>query len=441
MGEAKAAYLSDTVTHSPAVRADADAEPVHAAVALRAKILLHLLFTDRLVVGDAQALTNTTLRALLWPAEACGACPADLGELVAAGALRVAMRDSQESLGALRDWQAEHEVESTPSPAFAAFLDEATEGHLLGYDSTDVSEKFRLGTVDQLTDLAEASPRAEARTVLEVRDWAREQKTLLFNDFRKWRRDRPEKRVLDRVDGFMAIAYTLALPRALALDYVGPADRRSPFAVVKLAERDGYPLGDYGIAETDPGGHDCYCIDTTVLAALPAGFVLDAMQMPQRAKLLAELRRPREGKVLDWDRVVDAFEDLMDALNAATILHLRRDHEGALARLTAEPPQWRLRLSRSFVAQNATDVALSVVTGGASGGLEVLARLVLFGAAVLSESAANAHAAEQEWAHGQDRQGLRLLSSTAPGERLVRTPSTALRRFDASPETLATGNA
>lgn len=440
-GQTRGAYLSDTAPRGVAGRHGGAPDPVGGAVALRAKIMLHLLFTDRLVVGDAQALTNPTLRALLWPGDEFPGCPADLAALLHSGNLLVAKRDSEESLRTLRDWEAEHEVEHTPSAEYAELLDAETEGRLLTYGSADVSETFRLGVIDQLTDLADASPPHEAATITEVRDWVRSRETFLYNDFRKWRRGRPEERLLDRVDRFIAIPYALSLPRSLALDYVGPVDPNSLFTVVKLAERDGYPLGDYGVDEKSPEGRACYCVNTTVLGQLPVDFVLEAMQMSERAELLAELRKPREGRDLDWDRVVGSFGAMMDALNGATIHYLQEHRlEDALALLRTDPPQWRLNLSRNFLTQTVADVGMSVVTGGENSVGQMLAKMTLFGGAVATEVVTGHRAELQAWRAKRDGELRRLLSSADADERLVRTPRSGLRRFEASPELLGTGN-
>jgi hypothetical protein len=70
----------------------------------------------------------------------------------------------------------------------------------------------------------------------------------------------------------------------------------------------------------------------------------------------------------------------------------------------------------------------------------MLAKMTLFGGAAATEVVTGHRAELQAWRAKRDGELRRLLSSADADERLVRTPRSGLRRFEASPELLGTGN-
>src|SRR4051794_21388854 len=107
-------YLADAEPHDP--------QAPRTGTELRARLMLHLIFAERLVIGDSQALNSKPLRELLRGASGSDAPGSDILSLLSVGELVIARR-SHSTLEELREEHAGRNVFNTPSREYAALLD------------------------------------------------------------------------------------------------------------------------------------------------------------------------------------------------------------------------------------------------------------------------------------------------------------------------------
>jgi histone H3/H4 len=266
-------YLADAEPHLP--------EPFRAAADLRARVILHVLFADALVLGDSQSLNNPYLRQLL-TTEA--GRPHDLAALIKDGHLRIARRSNVPSFLTIRNDHAEREVDNVPSPGYAAWLDDITGDHLIRYDGAEVAARFKSGFCDLLETQASGTDGLQRAVLRQAHDWVQEQDHLLYKGIRDWKNAYPDRTTaallaLRKVEENASRAYREALPSTLN---TAVADRRSMLRVGRQARA--------GLAELQlPAA----LLSVSALSEVPIEVIQETLLLPSRRVALRELARIR----------------------------------------------------------------------------------------------------------------------------------------------------
>lgn len=437
----RGAYFSDASHHSP-LAADIEAASIRdGALMLRARTLLHLLFAEQLVIGDSPALNNRAFRALVWADEAVPDCPNDFAELLKARRLVIAKR-AHRSFEELRNDQQQDNVLHVPSPAYAAYMDQVAERAILPWTFDDVAHTFRGGVVEQLTQFT-GSPEMHGPAAARTLDWIGRNDPLLFNEFRKWA-DTPASGLTaadrDFIDRFIGIQYTLSLPRALQLDYVGPADRNSPFGAIRMGRLEEL-IDTRAGAAPDYRSDDCYVINPLILGKMPAAVLLEVLQLPERAEFLRQITRLRSGWTGDWTMISESCRAMMQALNAVALQWLRGHRlEDTLAELRSVRPRFRLTLSVDTLVSEAVDLVISVVRGDTALD-DLLVKIGVLSTLTLGQDSRAAHTERFSAAiHDRERHRYDQLAGASDAEKLVWSPRRRMRRFVADPNRIQDGD-
>jgi hypothetical protein len=287
-------YLADAEPHLP--------EPFRAAADLRARVILHVLFADALVLGDSQSLNNPFLRRLLTTETIQ---PHDLAALLQNGHLRIARRSSAPSFLAIRDDHAKREVDNVPSPEYAEWLDEVTSGHLIRYDGTAVATRFKTGLCRLLEQKASVSEGLQQIVLRQARDWVQEQKILFYKGVRDWRDAYPDRTTaallaLRIVEESASEAYRSALPSTLN---AAVADRGS---VLGLGLQDRTRVAELRLPAT--------LLSVSALSEVPIEIVQETLLLQSRRVALRELARIRHEHNAGPD-LLDAVTDFAEAFH------------------------------------------------------------------------------------------------------------------------------
>jgi hypothetical protein len=431
-------YFAESFQYGPAARALPTGS---AAALLRARILLHLLFTDRLVIPDSQILNNPHLRQLVSPHEAAGPLPADLDEFVVAGRLAIARRDTMPSLAELHEWQVANRMPDVATPEYARLIDGMVGDQALTWSFEQVSTAFKAGAVAGLRANLGISPEDDRVTEQALR-WVERQDVLYYSEFLRWKENVSgvlDGVAVDRVDRIITIAYGLSVPKTLHLDSAAPAGADSPFEHLVLeTEADSDRQ-----AESD--AVECFTINPFVLARVPAEVILAAVESDERQRIMAEFAKARGGDQPDWSVIANAFPELMTNLNIATLRHLQGEGmDRAVAELRSIRPRARLSWLLKRGGEQVADIVLDVATGGMSGVPSVIAHLSLFGFAVYTGRSDARRASVIEQRQQRDAARVELLMRTTgratpllrPPDRGLRLPRQGLRRLVAEPAVL-----
>lgn len=359
-------YLSDVEPHSAA--------PIDGAADLRARILLHVLFCDTLLIGDSQSLNNRYFRTLVTDhqvdvqadAHVEGPGLRDLAPLLTEGHIRVALRTGS-TFHDIRNAHAAKNVDNVPSPAYVDELQAMTSGRVLPYDGAVVSAAFKSGVLERIERALEHA-RGEARPTLRAAlEWGRGQEPLEYKAIRDWlsehRTGRPHASAdvvlaLQSIDQWAGESYRQALPRALGAAVAGPRDEAD---LIPTARRQ--PLLERtGLAPA--------LLDGLLLSLLPVDVLLDAVAQPARNALLGELARMRRGQRPDT-AVLGAATEEFSAWMAAACRRVFRDRGGrAWAHLQGEDRLMRFGLEED-PAEGRLGAGLEVAhsSGGRTGAL------------------------------------------------------------------------
>ncbi|MEU0936900.1 MULTISPECIES: hypothetical protein [unclassified Embleya] len=347
-------YLSDVDPHA--------SSPVEKIDDLRARVVLHVLFADTLLIGDSQSLNNKYFRSLLSAEEAervrgerpfrdvapladplppaASAPLSDLTPLLDRGHIRVARRLGS-TLRELRDVLAAKGVENAAEPGYAAFLDDLTREHAVDYDGVMVSAAFKAGVLLRVEAGAEART-GDARAVLgDLRAWAQEQRPLDYKALRDRlatvRAGFPEASAdvvsaLTQVDKWAGESYRHALPEVLDAGLASPRDlpdllpQSRSHRVLRLS---GLPSA---------------MLDETLLARLPVDVLLEALDQPARTALVGELGALRRGLAPDTALLGDAAGEFAAWMSSAFTRLFAHSDDLAGARLRAERREMELHL-------------------------------------------------------------------------------------------------
>ncbi|MFI9774489.1 hypothetical protein ACIHCV_07235 [Streptomyces sp. NPDC051956] len=306
MTDAERIYLSDVEPHSAA--------PIDSASDLRSRVLLHVLFADTLLIGDAQSLNNKYFRALVSAEEAGratgGALLSDLALLLEEGRIRVARRVGL-TLRDLRDDHERRNVENVPGPAYADRLDALTSAHIVPYDGAVVGDMFKSGVLHRI-EAGVQQARGGARIALDdVRQWAADQEVLLYKALRDWLDVYRKKNTgasaevilaLQSVDDWAGESYRQALPSVLDAGTASPRDEPDTIPASRsrrILEQAGLPAA---------------MLDNFLLSQLPVEVLFEATAQPSRNALVRELARLRRGLQPDTSALraaVDEFSSWM----------------------------------------------------------------------------------------------------------------------------------
>lgn len=307
---------------------------------LRARILLHALLADQLVIGDSQSLTNPMLRRLVTATSGNKQLhrPHDLAALLQNGVLRIARRDSVPSFVAIRDDQYDRGVDDVPPREYAEWLDEVTKPHLINYTAKEVERSFKERVLKLLgADLDVPSGTDYDQVLTKAIDWIREQDVLYYKALREWSTEYPIRSSgalegLEAIEGAASIAYETALPDALKLDVAAP---RNSFGRI-------YPADEYPVlaeAELSP-----VLLLPFVLGRLPIEVVIDALASSDRKKAVAQLDLLRRGEQFDQQALLGAISRFSEQLHDLAIRSLSTRDPEAIAALQAREAYMRLRL-------------------------------------------------------------------------------------------------
>ncbi|MFC5723993.1 hypothetical protein ACFP1Z_27885 [Streptomyces gamaensis] len=297
--DAETIYLSDVDPHSSA--------PIHRVADLRARLLLHVLFADSLLIGDSQSLNNPFFRALVcteearrveWPA---GTSPLpDLAPLLRDGRMRVALRAGP-GLRAIREQHEQQRVDNVPSRDYVEWLDGLTAGHVTVYDPGAVTAAFTSGLLDRVDAGLRRAEGAERAVLESVRQWSAEQDALGYKALRDWisghEAGPAEILVWGAVDEWAGESYRQALPGVLGCGLAAPRDEpdRIPAGRTRrVLERAGLPA---------------VVLDSVLLSQLPVEVLLEAVAQPARNSLVRQLALVRRGMPPDTGELDSAAEE------------------------------------------------------------------------------------------------------------------------------------
>ncbi|MFD7879930.1 hypothetical protein ACFV5G_38640 [Streptomyces sp. NPDC059766] len=339
-------YLSDVEPHSAA--------PVDGAADLRARILLHVLFSDTLLIGDSQSLNNRYFRALVSGRQMSVSGTAvpgvttlsDLAPLLTEGHIRVALRSGATHHG-IRNAHAAKNVDNVPDPDYVDELQAMTSGHALTYDGTAVSAAFKAGVLERI-DGALAFARGDARHSLRAaHDWAADQSPLEYKAIRDWlarhRAARPHAGAdvvlaLQSVDQWAGESYRQALPRVLGAAVAAPLD---DVDVIPAARS--HRLLD--LTDLAPG-----LLDGLLLSLLPVDVLFEAVSQPSRNAMVAQLARVRRGIRPDTDVLGSATQEFSAWMTQACHRAFRQEGGRAWQHLQGEDRLMRFGLDEDPTA-------------------------------------------------------------------------------------------
>ena len=350
--DGESVYLADAEPHLP--------EPFRAAADLRARVILHVLFADKLVLGDSQSLNNPYFRELLTTESGR---PYDLAVLIHDGFLRIARRNNYSSFLAIRNQHKGENVKNVPSPQYAEWLDEITQDHLIQYDGNKVAARFKSGVLELLAKELARSDGLQKTVLREAQKWAKEQDPLKYNDVRNWQAKYPDRTTaallaLRIVEERTSLSYRSALPITL---HAAVADRRS---VLGLELRNRTDLAELRLPPT--------LLSVSALSEVPIEVIQETLLLPSRQVALRELARIRHGDI--------ATPSLLEAVTdfAETFHELATHNAGPAGRAALQWHDTKLRFALTMSERDGGHGAdfrvMSTDTGPAPGFFELFSQ-------------------------------------------------------------------
>ncbi len=158
---------------------------------LRAYILLHSLFFDKLLVGDSQFNNNQRMRSLIWGNEPNLSHSentfSDMSFFLQEGYLSPVIRKDYGTLQNLREEHERRGVEDVPSQEFVEFADEKIINQKEFYDIETVSRTFRVRVLKAFTSPINCGQgKLSKRKLHHVYDYVLSQEKLLYKSLRDW---------------------------------------------------------------------------------------------------------------------------------------------------------------------------------------------------------------------------------------------------------------
>ncbi|MGW6279877.1 hypothetical protein [Kribbella sp. NPDC055071] len=388
---ARAVYFAEGEHHDPGSPKGPEA--------LRASLLLHLLFAPKVVIGDSQALNNPTFRALVSDPHGEPLETSDITGLLVDGDLVVARRAGR-SFEEVRADHVDRGVQDTPPPGYARFLDTVAGAQEWTWEESAVAEEFKANTAQRLEELgADSEP-----TLAAVRDWILSRDRLLYGDLRQYLGE-VDASTRSLVDELAGIEYRMSLPNALQLPTADSATSRSSPLV--------YLTMDNELQRTPVAEFPCWVLRPDVLAKLPVTAVRHVSGLDASREVKAQLGRIEVGLEPDVHRFVGALEELVNNLQHAVLQVAAGKDADALTQIREQRTRLRLwKAPTSTVASALLGLGWELSVDNAPNLPAVIGQMVAFGWAVKQDVArARKEAREKE------NQWLRL------GERL-RSPQT-----------------
>lgn len=364
----RSVYFSQVEPHDPGA--------FTRGVDLRASLLLHLLFTPRIVIGDAQALNNPVFRALLWDTTGEPGPRSDLASLLAEGELVIAKREGR----TLEQIQTDHEarrVHGVPPREFARFLDEVATPHLWEWDETEVADQFKVNSVRRLDEVLADDESGYPEDLRSARDWVASREQLKYNDLRQHLTTYDE-RTAALVDQLVGIEYTRSLPNAMQTPMADSSTSRcSPFTYLSLNDQ---------LEQSQVRELPCWILRPEALAKLPVAALREAAQLQASKEVMTQLGRIEVGLEPDITRFEAGVVELVERLEASALDFANGRDADALAELRDRPAKLRLwKSARNTAATTFSCLGIDVFTGGIPSSLSLIAQLVTFGASVKQE--------------------------------------------------------
>jgi hypothetical protein len=341
-------FLSETEHHL--------VRPVVDPQNLRARITLHALFAESLVVTDSQILNNPVLRLIL-TGDGGGAWLGGMADLIRSGGLIVARRDTADSFRQIRDEHNARKVENVPEEGYAEWLDELTEGHVLPYPAVSVSQRFKERLISELAKLIVEPNDRYKRTLGTAIEWIHTQDPLYYNSIRKWaaRRPTPDEATriaLETVERTASWAFKMALPAELDTAVAWGAVRTP--AAVSL-------MGDdvEGGRLLLPG----YFLNPDVLARLPIALVNEATELPSRQIAVAQIARAYGGESVDLELLEESVREFVRKLQKAAVAEFHGRSEDALAAVQEKQLNARFHISPGTVIGGGVGLVIGLIGG------------------------------------------------------------------------------
>ncbi|MFC3539981.1 hypothetical protein [Couchioplanes azureus] len=280
-------FFGDMNLHVPAAYSQPDD--------LRARIVLHIVLSEPLVIGDSHSLNSPMFRSLVAGAQGGRTGDGDLAPFLRHGHLRVARRDSMSSFLDIRNAHAEKNIDDVPPPEYAAWLDEVTDGHIVEYSAPAVSVNFKTSFVERLDrrlrDTPAGTPPLYVQTLEMMRDWALAEETLLYKRIRetydRWRTDdknsaKETEEAVSFIERSASSSYHLAVPQAIAVAVTGPRNDE----LIELPS---------SLRPTESVDLPYSLVNHTVWQRVGADALTEILTLDSRRRMLAELATSRAG--------------------------------------------------------------------------------------------------------------------------------------------------
>jgi hypothetical protein len=378
---ARAVYFAEGEHHDPGSPKGSEA--------LRASLLLHLLFAPKVVIGDSQALNNPAFRALVSDPQGEPLESSDITSLLIQGDLVVAKRAGR-TFEEVRAGHVAGGVHDVPPVRYARLLDAVATPHLWTWDERTVADEFKANTAQRLE---EAWAEGDSK-LAEVRDWILSRDQLLYAELRQRLRqvDSATERVVDELAG---LEYRMSLPNALQLPTADSAtSRSSPLAYLSLNDE----LQQAPVAE-----FPCWVLRPDVLAKLPVAAVRYVAQLDASREVKAQLGRMEIGVEPDIRQLTGALEEMVNKLEIAAMQFTAGKDADALFRIRNEPTKIRLwKAPTRTVAATILCMGWDILVDNAPNLPSLLGQLLVFGLAV-QQDVASARKEERQWINLKDR--------------------------------------
>lgn len=382
---ARAVYFAEGEHH--------DAGSPKGPEALRASLLLHLLFAPKVVIGDSQALNNPTFRALVSDPHGEPLESGDIASLLIEGDLVVARRAGR-SFEEVQAGHVDRGVHDVPPLRYARFLDAVANPQEWAWEERAVAEAFKANTAQRLEEAGAGGD----STVAAVRDWILSRDQLLYAELRQYLQEFAPP-VRSFVDELAGVEYRMSLPNALQLPTADSAtSRSSPLAYLSL---------DDELQRTPVAEFPCWVLRPDVLAKLPVAAVRHVAELDASREVKAQLGRMEVGVEPDVMQFVGALEELVNNLESAALQFTEGKDTDALIHIRQQATRLRLwKAPAPTVASTLLCLGWEIRVDNAPNLLAVVGQMLVFGWAVQQDVARareKARRKEREWVSLEER--------------------------------------
>jgi hypothetical protein len=330
---------------------------------LRAYIVQHGLFFNRLLVGDSQFNNNPAFRKLMWDREANAnsvTYPQDLWQLAEQGFLVPAVRNEYGSLTALRKDHVSRSVETPPSEEYAQWMDEKLGSNIETYNIKDVSTAFRERVLESLDSTDNVGRgKISKKIALLVKDYVLRQDPLLFASFRQWMRTQIEGGLMTERDYFLVDRLTAGAYRhnvAIALN--------KNLDIPASHHRDIYPVTiTMGSTENIPLGMRSKTLDikstlvlsSEVLSKISVEALLEIKKNGlYHSKVVNALENFRLKNAIDMEKFAEALENYLNEVQYVFLHTISNRDQAALKQIKKQE-------TAKLILKNSPDIGLSIL--------------------------------------------------------------------------------